>query len=169
MSHYGTTAEFAEYIETRGKEIPATADDESIEAALIVASEWLDSVYGANFSGYKTDGYSQEREWPRSAAYSNTFPVYSFSTSEIPDRVVKAAYEAAFRQLSSPGSLQLDYSPNKYKSVSIDGALSVDYANFTSSSDIQAQFPVIDQLLAPLFNSNSSANVSTLTGSVKRV
>lgn len=165
MSHYGTKEDFAVYVEARGKELPVTADDAALEAALLVASEWLDGTYNNLFTGHKTDGFTQAREWPRSSAYTNTYPQYNFATNEIPDRVINATYEAAYREINTPGSLLVDYKPSKYKSVSISGALSVDYANINQASDIQIQISAIEQLLAPLFNSSNS---SSLSGSVER-
>lgn len=160
---YGNAAYFSTYIQQRGMEFPLDWDEDDQNAALLVASEWIDNVFGPSFTGYKTGGFEQEREWPRSAAFTNTYPQHNFLTTDIPDRVVKATYEAAYRQLSSPGSLMVDYTPNKYKSVSIDGALSVDYAQFSSSADIQKQFAIIDSLLAPLLTL-TGAGSSKLSG-----
>lgn len=168
MSYYGTVEDFADYIEARGGDIP-TDDTDEMEAALLVASEWIDGVYGPSFSGFKTGGFPQEREWPRQAAYTNTYPQYNFLTDEIPDRLKNATYQAAIRQLNSPGCLLVDYTPNKYKSVSVDGAISVDYVDFIQSSDIQIQISAIDQLLAPLLNCYDGAITSNLSGGVNRV
>lgn len=169
MTYYGTTTEFIAYAEERGKELDCSIGTDDMEQALLVASEWVDNVYGKSFSGYKTGGFVQEREWPRATAVTNTYPQHVFADSDIPDRVKQATYEAALRQIATPGSLQVDYTPNKYKRVSIDGALSVEYAGFSSASEIQSQFLIIDQLLAPLFCADAPANFSSLTGGVSRV
>lgn len=169
MTIYGSNEGFQEYFESRGQDIPGTWDDTYIAAALLVASEWVDGVYGPQFSGYKTGGYNQEREWPRAAAYANVYPCYNFANTDIPDRVVNATYEAAFRQATTPGSLSVDYVPGKYKSVSVDGAISVDYAQFSSTSDVQMQIAVIDVLLWPLLNAPGSGGFSGLSGPAARV
>lgn len=167
--NYGTDAGFIEYHEDRGREIPAlwTADSNAvILAALLIASEWIDNIYGNSFVGFKTGGYDQEREWPRTSAVSNSYPSKVFATDEIPTRVIQAAYEAAYRQATTPGSLQVDYTPGKYKRVSVDGAISVEYAQFSSATDIQTQIGIIDSLLWPLLV--VSATASSLSGSSGR-
>lgn len=167
---YGTAEGFVEYHENRGREIPGTWDDDTVDAALLSASEWVDSIYGPSFIGYKTGGFEQEREWPRTAAtvWSAT-PPYTFPTSEIPERVVNAVYEAAWRHASSPGSLMVDYTPGKYKSVTIEGALSVDYTQFSSASETQIQIGAVDTLLWPLLDIGSGGRSSSQSGGASRV
>ena len=167
MVSYGTEAGFIEYHEARGREVPATWIDE-IEPALLVASEWLDGTYGSFFVGQKTGGYLQDREWPRMAAVTNTEPPYVFADDEIPNDVVKATYEAAYRHLQSPGSLLRDYTPMKYKKAAVDGAVSVEYAAFNFASDTQTQIPIIDRLLSSLFDPTSGADLSSYSGSSVR-
>jgi hypothetical protein len=157
---------FDDYFEARGVERPATMTDEIVTAALLVATEWIDSVYGPSFIGYKTGGFRQSREWPRTMAVVDTFPYFAFPTDEIPDQLINAVYEAAWRHASTPGSLLADYTPAKYKSVSIDGAVSVEYAAFNSASEIQKSFPRIDQLLSDLLDSGKS--VSSYSGATSR-
>jgi len=165
---YGSRAAFIEYHESRGREIPGTWDNDYINAALLVASEWIDNIYGARFSGQKTGGFDQVREWPRLNAYADVPPTpHLFPDDEIPDRIVYASYEAAWRQATTPDSLQVDYTPGKYKSVSIDGALSVNYAQFSQVADIQTQIGVVDSLLWPLLTGPSGIG-SSLSGGTKR-
>lgn len=170
---YGDATNFAAYWEARGIELPGTLDDTAINAALLVASEWIDGVYGPSFVGHKTGGFTQEREWPRTSAVVQASGVwgeyYTFAIDAIPDRVRNAAYEAAYRQAITPGSLQVDYTPSKYTSVTVEGAISVDYAPFTNANEIQIQISAIDKLLSPLLNESSSASTSNLSGPVSRV
>lgn len=158
---------FTSYHEERGRIIPGTWDEEKIESSLLVGSEWIDGSYGESFSGYKTGGFLQDRQWPRTSASSNTYPIYIFGVNEIPQILINAVYEAAYREAANPGSLLKDYTPGKYRRVSIDGALSVEYAGFSLASDIQTTFPVIDRILAPLLTSSSS--FASFTGSSSRV
>ncbi len=167
MAHYGSIQEFVEYHTTRGREIPALWDDSVQETGLLVASEWVDNIYGTQFTGYKTAGFLQVREWPRKVAYANSIPTYLFSESDIPDRLKQAVYEAAFKHLSSPGCLSVDFTPNKYKSVAINGALSVDYADVQGASEVQNQYIIIDQLLKPLLVDNGET--SKLSGGSVRI
>lgn len=152
MKYSTTTVDgFEQYHSTRGRVIPGTWDNTAIEGALLIASEWIDNIYGNLFIGQKTDGFLQEREWPRiNASVLDVRYPYIFGREEIPERITKAVYEAAWRQASNPGSLMVDYTPGKYKSVKIDGAVSVDYAQFSSSAEIQTTYPIIDSLLSVL-------------------
>lgn len=170
---YGDATGFAAYWAARGVELPGTLDDDAIDAALLVASEWIDGVYGPSFVGHKTSGFLQEREWPRTSAVvqaSGQWGEYhTFATDAIPDRVKNAAYEAAYRHVITPGSLQVDYTPAKYKSVSVEGAISVDYAMFSNASEVQIQISAIDKLLWPLLDQNAIGSVSGLSGPSSRL
>ena len=163
---YGTAAGFVDYHEARGRVIPGTWDDDSIESALLAASEWIDNVYGPSFIGYKTEGFEQEREWPRTSAIvvSNEYTPFTYDTDAIPGRVVKATYEAAWRHATTPGSLMTDYTPGKYKSVSIDGAMSVEFRQFDNAYEVQVQIGAVDTLLWPLLDCASGGRNSSFSG-----
>jgi len=165
---YGNADDFVEYHEARNRTIPGTWDNDYINAALLVASEWINNIYGSSFIGYKND-FNQVDEWPRISATTQTIPIYTFPEDAIPDRVVYATYEAAFRQATTPGSLQTDYTPGKYKSVTVQGAISVDYAQFSSSAEAQTQIGIVDSLLEPLLDPTSGASISSLSGVSSRV
>jgi len=162
-----TIAGFDTYFEARGVERPASVTDDIVTAALLVASEWIDGIYGPSFIGYKTGGFLQSREWPRTLAVVDTFPYFAFEIDQIPEHVIHAVYEAAWRHASNPGSLLVDYTPGKYKSVSIDGAVSVEYASFNYASETQTTFPRIDQLLWSLLGGGQS--VSRYSSAAQRV
>lgn len=160
---YGNAEEYRKYHTERGRELPETLTDEQISAALLVASEWLDARY--SFSGFKTGGREQQRQWPRTNAYTNSYPVYFFKDNQVPSEIEKATYEVALRQLNSPDTLTTDYTPSKYKSVSVSGAVSVEYAIFSGSSDTQTQIQIVDDILHDIVTSEN-ADVS---GKVDRV
>jgi hypothetical protein len=138
-----------------------------MNSSLLVAAEWIDGIYGEQFAGIKTDGFTQDREWPRTGAVTNTDPPYLFTDTQIPDRVINAAYEAAWRHGNNPGCLEVDYTPGKYKSVSVDGALSVQYREI-DGADIQIQIAAIDRLLWPLLDCKYGGGLSGLSGSLTR-
>ncbi|QWY83166.1 putative structural protein [Rhizobium phage RHph_X2_24] len=171
MAKYSTTnvAGFTAYHEARGRTVPGTWDNVDIEAALLVASEWIDNKYGPSFIGFKTDGFLQDREWPRTGAVTDTDPPYTFLNDAIPDRVTNAVYEAAWRQASNPGSLSVDYTPAKYKRVSVDGAVSVEYAGVNFVNDLQTQIAIIDQILSPLLDPGAGGALSAFSGAAIRV
>lgn len=165
---YGSAAEFRTYHASRGRTISEDWSDAAIEAALLVASEWLDNIYGDEFVGWKTDGFDQEREWPRESAATDTYPQKVFTTTEIPDRVEQATYEAAWREMNSTGSLNVDFTPNKYNKAAVDGAVSVEYAQNLTLNDSQVQIRVVKALIKPLLDPQKAAASSTLSGSVSR-
>lgn len=168
---YGNADGFKEYLGARGKKLNCSWTDGLINSALLVASEWLDTIYEDSWIGYKTGGYTQERSWPRtSATVKNAYGWYTFPTNEIPTQVISATYEAAFRHLTDANVLQPDYTPSKYKSVSVHGAVSVVYSDLiTSAADIQTQFPVIQGLMDGLIDQEGGKGMSALTGKAVRV
>lgn len=165
---YGNVDDFKEYFITRGKDIPQDWTDDMIESALLVSSEWLDGQYESLWIGYKVD-FKQERSWPRQSAQVQTYPYYVYKNDEIPEQVAKATYEAAFRELTKQGSLQVDFTPNKYKSVSVDGAISVEYNSISYASDAQIEIPIIQNLMSILMDETKSGAFSPISGKVSRV
>jgi len=162
---YGTPAGFRAYHTARDHDVPAEAlDDATVSAWLLKASEWIDGTYRGGFSGTKVGMRSQVREWPRNAAYD--IYGYMIVQESVPSEVEYATYEAALRHGTNLGSLLVDYTPGKYKAVSIDGAVSATYAGFNSGADAQTQFLAIDQILFPIMTANGAS--SSLSGSVGR-
>lgn len=164
---YGNVDDFKEYFITRGKDIPQDWTDDMIESALLVSSEWLDGQYESLWIGYKVD-FKQERSWPRQSAQVQTYPYYVYKNDEIPEQVVKAVYEACFRELTKSGSLQVDFTPNKYKSVSVDGAISVEYNDILYASESQIQMPAIQTLMSVLIDQSKGGN-NPISGKASRV
>lgn len=143
--YYGTPEGFEAYHAARGHTLPAM-DADDILAALLVASEWLDARYRASFDGEKLGGREQIREWERRAAYD----VHDDLLSGIPREIEYATYEAAAIHGATPGALSVNFTPAKYKSVSVDGAVSVSYAVISSVSDLQTQYAIIGEILSPI-------------------
>ena len=165
---YGNVDDFKEYFTLRGKVVPEEWNNSKIESALLVSSEWLDHQFENSWIGYKVK-FEQERSWPRQSAVVQSFPYHVYKTDEIPEQVVKATYEAAFRELTKQGSLQVDFTPNKYKSVSVSGAISVEYNSLSYASEVQIEIPVIEDLMSVLTDSTKSGAFSSLSGKVSRV
>lgn len=161
---YGSDEGFTAYHEARNRDV-SSIDTDDIAAARLVASEWLDGRYLASFPGLRVDP-TQTRQWPRQGAVD--IYGYAIPSTDVPVQVENATYEAALRELQKPGILNPDFAPNKYKRVSIDGAIAVDYVVFDSASDIAVQFPVIGQWLYPLLVSRALAQ-SSLSGMTVRV
>lgn len=166
--YYGSPTEFELYAMERAYDLPADIDFDDVTAALIVASVWLDGrMIGQLGSTLKTGGRAQERQWPRQGfvdGYGDAIGV-----NEVPREVEHATYEAAFRQLATPGALNVDFTLAKsYKSVSIDGAVSVTYAGASSADDAQLSIPIVDRILAPLLSSVQATAVSSMSGRLIR-
>lgn len=165
---YGNADGYKTYHTARGRTVPTSLTDSEIESALLVASEWVDSRYGGSFIGTKTNGYLQEREWPRVNAVVQSYPSYIFPDNEVPEQIVKATYEAALRQLESAGSLTVDYTPSKYKSVRVESAVSVEYATFDGAFSTQMEIPIVDTLLSSLLKADAD-KFAGCSGMVARV
>lgn len=167
---YGNVEGFKEYFTLRGKgENLYGWDDDKIQSALLVASEWLDSQFETLWIGYKTGGFTQERSWPRTAASTCFFPYHLYKNDDIPEQVVKATYEAAYRECNEPDCLDTDFKPSRYKNVSVSGAVSVEYNDLVfSAADSQLEIPVIQKLMEPLIDPEKVGSLSSLSGQVVR-
>lgn len=163
MPEYGTVAAFRAYHTARGR-VTDEYDDDEVEAAKLVASEWLDGRYRSQFPGTKVGQRAQVREWPRVGGIDRD--AYAIPSDTVPTEIENAVYEATLRQLLNPGSLSVDWTPPKYKRASVEGAVSVEYAMFASASDVQTRFAVIDDILAPILT--GCGETSSLSGATAR-
>lgn len=162
---YGTVEGFQAYWQARGKEIPGTWDNDTIKAALLVSSEWIDAAFLMQFGGLKVGNRDQVREWPR----FDVQDIYGYSvpSDSIPRELSNAVYEAMFRQLTTPGIFFKDYTPGKYTSATVFGAVSVQYAVGDAYS-FQTQMPVIAALLRPILSHTAQGSYSSLSGGTGR-
>lgn len=163
---YGTLAGFKNYWMAHGDPVTAATSDDDILVNLLVASEWIDAAFVDQFSGYKIGLRAQIREWPRGAVLDvNGYYV----ANDVPPREIEnATYEAAKRNIVSPGIFFKDYVPSKYKSVSISGVLAVQYHFDVDAQSIQVQFPAIVAILAPILTAAGVGGFSSLSGSMAR-
>jgi len=150
MADYGSSAGFVAYLLARGTVVDFTTEE--IDAAKLVASEWLDANFRGNFSGLKVGMREQVREWPRTGAYD--FYGYAVSNISVPAEIENATYELTLIELTTPGSLSVNFTPGKYASVSIDGVLSVDYTQFSQSAEAQTQYRKVIEILSSLLSPN---------------
>lgn len=163
---YGTFEGFQAYWTDRANVIALAFEDDDVNAALLVGSEWIDAAFRASFAGTKVGQRAQIREWPRIGVVD----IYGYvvDNSTAPAEVEKATYEAALRQLQTPGVFFKDYSPSKYKAVAISGAINVQYAIGTAF-DFQTQMPQIAAVLAPILTAMGDGTFSGMSGAVGRV
>lgn len=149
--YYGTASGFRAYLTARGITLPTGSDnDTTVNARLLVASEWLDARFRESFPGRKTNGRAQLREWPRIGASDEEG--YTIDSAVPPVEVEYATYEAARRDFASQGILSKDYTPNQYQRASVSGAVSVDYTNFNSASETQIQIQIVIDILSRILD-----------------
>ena len=146
---YGSVSGFRSYHLARGIDI-GSYTDAKIAAQLLNATEWIDATFRNDFQGWKLEPFTQEREWPRTGVVD--YYGYAVLSTVVPVQIERATYEAAFRMLQNANAFNPVVTGNKYKRVSIDGALSVEYANQTIES-MREQVPIIGQVLSALLES----------------
>lgn len=164
MANYGTVVAYKAYHTERGTVIGSHSDPAILEA-LLVASEWIDAKYRSLFPGLKIGMRDQVREWPRSGALD--YYGYAVSSLVVPVEIEYSVYEAALIHLTGAKALSVDWTPAPYRKVSVDGAISLEYAGFSSSQDVQTQFKKIEEILSLLITVKGSSN-SSLSGAAVR-
>ena len=152
---YGSEAGFLAYHQARGRGDAAGAIDD-IPAALLVASEWIDSTFRSRFMGNKTGMSTQTDEWPRTGVIDCYG--YAVRSDVVPVQIENATYEAALRV----NQLNPDSPVNRYKRVKIDGAIEVDFGD--TSGGLQAAFPAVGAALSSLWCDWRSGGSSAVSG-----
>lgn len=154
---YVSVADCADYATARGLTFPVSPENEA-EAALRVATAWIDGKYRTRFPGSRTNGRSQGLEWPRTDATDASGE--DIAEDEIPVEIISATCEAAIRELASAGSLNPDR-------VATDGALKrqldkvgpleTETEYFEGGSASGPIFGTIDDILSSLLGRASSS------------
>jgi hypothetical protein len=132
MAGYGDNAGFTAYAAAAGYVFPDGTSDEQKTAARQRGSLVIDR-YEPRFTGRRTGGYTQERAWPRTGA--TTYYGEAIPSNEIPVAIINAAYEAAFLELTNPGSLSPVVTGSSAVKREKVGQLEVEYST-SSSTDI---------------------------------
>lgn len=131
MAGYGDNAGFEAYAAAAGYTLPVGYTQPQVTSARQRGSLVIDR-YEKYFSGTRTGGYAQERAWGRTGA--STYYGEAIPTGEIPSAIISASYEAAFLELTNPGSL----SPVVTGSATVKrekiGQLEVEYSVSSSTS-----------------------------------
>jgi len=130
MAGYGTDDGFKAYAEAAGYVIPEGTTDPQIAAARQRGALFIDR-YEPKFPGTRTDGYQQERAWPRTGA--TTYYGEAIPSDVIPTAIVNASYEAAFLELTNPGSLSPAVTGSSTVKREKVGQLEVEYSTSTST------------------------------------
>ena len=121
-----------------------TGDDDLKAAAILRGMNFIESY---NFKGIKADR-DQALKWPREQVYDEDD--YLLEDDSIPNALINACCEAAYREMESPGSLQSDVAPNvKRRKVAYD--VETEYFPGGSSGVV---YTAIDSFLAGLIESS---------------
>lgn len=135
-----------------------TGADALKNEALLRGSEYIDQAYRSSFPGYKVGERAQLREWPRNDAY-DTEGNY-LDPAEVPSEVFNATYEAALRELVSPGALLPDFTPTgQQKSVKVD-VIAIEYVIPTSAQGTLPVIPIINRILAPILTGSDLSSIA---------
>lgn len=161
--HYGTVAGADSYHAARGNAGWA-GTDEVKTAALVRASQYVDGLAGTTtpsgctyyWPGVKSGGRAQRQAWPRRDAFdADGNPL---ADDEVPAEVVEATYEAALRELTSPGSLNPDFQPGQVVKREKVDVLETTYAvsDNAGADALRPVFGAVDALLAPVLHCRRS-------------
>lgn len=131
MAGYGDNDGFTAYATAAGYVLPEGTTDAQKAAARQRGSLVIDR-YEPKFSGKRTAGLDQERAWPRSGA--STAWGEPIPSDSVPVAIVNAAYEAAFLELTNPGSLSPVVTGSSTVKREKVGQLEVEYATSSSTS-----------------------------------
>lgn len=155
MAGYGDDAQFTTWMTDNGRTLPAGAP--SVAVLRQRGSAYIDGLYsgvagsrvGIRFMGAPTEGYLQERAWPRIGVLVGNQVIPS---DVIPLAVVHASFEAAFAEATNPGSLSATTTASqRVTRERVEGAVDVQYADPGSDTALDATpiFTAVYGLLKP--------------------
>lgn len=150
--YYGTLAGADAYHAARGNTLWTGADTAKLYA-LTRASQYVDGM-GIDkglplFPGVRTGGRAQLLAWPRTGA--TDIEGATIPADTVPVEVEHATYEAALRELTTPGSLNPDYVPGaQVKREKVD-VIEAEYVTpATGTNPVRPVVSVVMELLAPV-------------------
>lgn len=160
MTAYGTDAGFTAYATARGLTTVGAATESDRDTARLRASEFIDGRWGNSFIGYRAGGRDQVRAWPRS--FATDAEGWTIQADEVPDEIERATYEAAIRELATPGSLTPDITNAERVTARSESVGSIsESVTYAEGGGVEAQRPILtilDQILARLIVSGSFAS-----------
>jgi hypothetical protein len=92
-------------------------------------------------------------EWPRAAAYDVNG--WLIPDDEIPKEVMQATFEAAIRELTSPGTMMPDLERGGEIQSIRAGSVGITYSQNASAKTV---FTLIDGIIAPLLSGTGGSN-----------
>jgi hypothetical protein len=131
MAGYGDKDAAQAYWTAAGYVVPDGTTDAQITAALQRGSLVIDR-YEHKFPGRRTGGFAQERAWPRTGA--STYYGEVIPEADIPAAIINASYEAAFLELTNPGSLSPVITGSSTVKREKVGQIEIEYSESSSTS-----------------------------------
>jgi hypothetical protein len=155
MAGYGSDQGFTDYTAAAGYTVPSG----TVAAARQRGSVYIDGTYGWRFPGVPTDGLAQDRAWPRTGAID--WYGAAIDPSLIPVCVINASYEAAYLEMTKPGSLSVISSSAKTVAKLKAGSVEIDYAG-SAGATVASSVPfstLIEGMLMPVTGPVNFASV----------
>lgn len=160
MSAYGTLIGADAYHLARGNTAWA-GDNADKDIARLRGSDYIDQAFRSSFPGERTNGRNsatpQDREWPRTDAYDIDGAL--IPDDDVPQEVIDASYEAALRELVSPGSLMPDYDPSSQAKREKVDVIEVEYTAAHGVASVMPIITAIRAILAPILTGNSASGI----------
>jgi hypothetical protein len=146
MAGYGDDAGFTAWLTANGHTLPSGTPAEAVLRQR--GSVYVDGLYGRRFVGLPTEGYGQERAWPRTGAVASGGAVPS---DVVPVAVEHASYAAALHEASNPGSLSAAASQAAAVKREKVGPMEVEYVAGSGDAALDAtvRLTEVEGLLAP--------------------
>lgn len=143
---YGDDAAFSAWLAANGYSPPSGSPAPAVLRQR--GSAYIDGLYGPRFSGLPTEGFTQDRAWPRTGACAHG---QSIPSDIVPVAIEHASYFAAYQEGVRPGSLSVAAtSAGAVKRKKIDV---IEKEFFEGSGDVVADNTVrisaVEGLLAP--------------------
>lgn len=151
--HYGTLAGALAYHADRGNVAWVSSSDPLRTAALVRATMFVDS-YRSRFPGYKAARRAQTLEWPRFDAYDAAGE--HIASDAVPIEIEHATYEAALRELASPGSLAPDLTPGVRRKKVKAGPVETETEYAGGGFNAAKSYSVIEGILSGLLGARSA-------------
>lgn len=148
---YLSVADADQYFEDHGDPAGWTGIDSVKEAALRMATQYLDAVYGSYWRGTKYDT-DQALEWPRTGARDDNGHTYDYD--DLPVKLEHATAEAALRHITETNGLLPDVSkPGDIKSESKKMSIMSKSVTYVTGYSQIKQFRIIDLIVNQLVES----------------
>lgn len=158
--NYGTLAAADAYHADRGNST-WTGTDEAKNIALLRGSEYVDQNFRSSFPGFKAGLREQVREWPRTFAHD--IEGLTIPSDQVPVEVENATYEAALRELVTPGSLFPDFTPGQQQKRVKVGPIEVENTGPLGVRSVKPILTIVQGILQPILTGRANSSLAGRT------